>query len=209
MQTGTASSPPPPTLSLSLNGSSHSSFPCFTPLISHLDSRLNPRRLRQECHPATLSIFVTVTHFRSPDYALPGDNGGWCNSFLVPTSTLSRPCFLRPPGTRPELPPLPSVGYPAKGVAACRVGSTIPLSTDHEPDRSDERQRIEDAGGFVIWAGIWRRFKKKKMMVFIIIASDGLWDVFPNKEVVMEIKVLGLPMMTIDMGLSWSPSPGL
>ena len=47
------------------------------------------------------------------------------------------------------------------------------------------------------------------MMVFIIIASDGLWDVFPNKEVVMEIKVLGLPMMTIDMGLSWSPSPGL
>ena len=46
-------------------------------------------------------------------------------------------------------------------------------------------------------------------MVFIIIASDGLWDVFPNKEVVMEIKVLGLPMMTIDMGLSWSPSPGL
>ena len=106
--------------------------------------------------PATLSIFVTVTHFRSPDYALPGDNGGWCNSFLVPTSTLSRPCFLRPPGTRPELPPLPSVGYPAKGVAACRVGSTIPLSTDHEPDRSDERQTIEDAGGFVIWAGIWR-----------------------------------------------------
>ena len=54
-----------------------------------------------------------------------------------------------------------------------------------------------------------QRFKKKKMMVFIIIASDGLWDVFPNKEVVMEIKVLGLPMMTIDMGLSWSPSPGL
>lgn len=29
----------------------------------------------------------------------------------------------------------------------------IPLSIDHKPDRSDERQRIEDAGGFIIWAG--------------------------------------------------------
>ena len=37
-------------LSLSLNGSSHSSFPCFTLLFSHLGSCLNPRRLRQWCH---------------------------------------------------------------------------------------------------------------------------------------------------------------
>jgi len=29
----------------------------------------------------------------------------------------------------------------------------IPLSIDHKPDRSDERQRIEKAGGFIIWAG--------------------------------------------------------
>ena len=41
-------------------------------------------------------------------------------------------------------------------VVACRAGSAIPLSTDHKPDRSDERQRIEEAGGFVIWAGTWR-----------------------------------------------------
>jgi hypothetical protein len=27
------------------------------------------------------------------------------------------------------------------------------LSIDHKPDRSDERQRIEEAGGFVVWAG--------------------------------------------------------
>lgn len=31
--------------------------------------------------------------------------------------------------------------------------AAIPLSIDHKPDRSDERQRIEQAGGFVIWAG--------------------------------------------------------
>lgn len=29
----------------------------------------------------------------------------------------------------------------------------IPLSVDHKPDRSDERERIEKAGGFIVWAG--------------------------------------------------------
>ena len=31
--------------------------------------------------------------------------------------------------------------------------TAIPLSIDHKPDRSDERERIEQAGGFIIWAG--------------------------------------------------------
>ncbi|XP_010648794.1 uncharacterized protein LOC104879041 [Vitis vinifera] len=77
-------------------------------------------------------------------------------TLLVLTSTLPCPCFSRSPGTGPELSPLSSVVYPAGRVAACRAGSAIPLSTDHKPDRSDERQRIEDAGGFIIWAGTWR-----------------------------------------------------
>lgn len=27
------------------------------------------------------------------------------------------------------------------------------VSRDHKPDQTDERQRIEEAGGFVMWAG--------------------------------------------------------
>ncbi|EPS62130.1 hypothetical protein M569_12663, partial [Genlisea aurea] len=38
----------------------------------------------------------------------------------------------------------------------CRGGKAIAVSRDHKPDQTDERQRIEDAGGFVMWAGTWR-----------------------------------------------------
>ena len=30
------------------------------------------------------------------------------------------------------------------------------LSRDHKPNREDEQQRIEAAGGSVVWAGTWR-----------------------------------------------------
>ncbi|KAF7811374.1 3-ketoacyl-CoA synthase 19-like [Senna tora] len=111
-------------------------------------------------------------------------------------------------------------------VVASRAGSVVPLSIDHKPDRSDERQRIEQAGGFIIWAaqlhfidnnelltallilpGTWRvggvlavsrAFGDKLLkpyvvadpeiqeeeidgVDFIIIASDGLWNVISNK----------------------------
>ncbi|KAF3440127.1 hypothetical protein FNV43_RR18405 [Rhamnella rubrinervis] len=95
-------------------------------------------------------------------------------------------------------------------VVACRAGSAIPLSIDHKPDRSDERERIEQAGGFIIWAGTWRvggvlavsrAFGDKLLkpyvvaepeiqeeeidgVDFIIIASDGLWNVISNKDAV-------------------------
>ncbi|KAK4284083.1 hypothetical protein QN277_000960 [Acacia crassicarpa] len=95
-------------------------------------------------------------------------------------------------------------------VVASRAGSAVPLSIDHKPDRSDERKRIEQAGGFVIWAGTWRvggvlavsrAFGDKLLkpyvvadpeiqeeeidgVDFIIIASDGLWNVISNKEAV-------------------------
>lgn len=31
--------------------------------------------------------------------------------------------------------------------------AAIPLSEDHKPNRTDERRRIENAGGVVMWAG--------------------------------------------------------
>lgn len=39
----------------------------------------------------------------------------------------------------------------------CRKwGAAIALSEDHKPNRTDERNRIEAAGGVVVWAGTWR-----------------------------------------------------
>ena len=32
--------------------------------------------------------------------------------------------------------------------------AAIAVSRDHKPDQSDERERIENAGGFVMWAGM-------------------------------------------------------
>ncbi|WVZ20055.1 hypothetical protein V8G54_007377, partial [Vigna mungo] len=97
----------------------------------------------------------------------------------------------------------------------CRGGNAIAVSRDHKPDQTDERQRIEEAGGFVMWAGTWRvggvlavsrafgdrllkqyvvadpeiqEEKVDKSLEFLILASDGLWDVVSNEEAVTMIK---------------------
>ncbi|XP_010266492.1 PREDICTED: probable protein phosphatase 2C 52 [Nelumbo nucifera] len=91
------------------------------------------------------------------------------------------------------------------------AGKAIPLSEDHKPNRTDERKRIESAGGVVMWAGTWRvggvlamsrafgdRLLKQFVVAepeiqeqeiddkfeFLVIASDGLWDVVPNEDAV-------------------------
>ncbi|KAL3570489.1 hypothetical protein D5086_027738 [Populus alba] len=90
-------------------------------------------------------------------------------------------------------------------------GKAIPLSEDHKPNRSDERRRIESAGGVVMWAGTWRvggvlamsrAFGNRMLKQFVVaepdiqeqkidqefellvLASDGLWDVVPNEDAV-------------------------
>ncbi|KAG2608247.1 probable protein phosphatase 2C 59 [Panicum virgatum] len=99
-------------------------------------------------------------------------------------------------------------------VVICR-GDAIAVSRDHKPDQTDEKQRIEEAGGFVMWAGTWRvggvlavsrAFGDKLLkqyvvadpdikeevvdssLEFLILASDGLWDVVTNEEAVAMVK---------------------
>ncbi|CAK7324144.1 unnamed protein product [Dovyalis caffra] len=90
----------------------------------------------------------------------------------------------------------------------CRGGVAVPLSVDHKPDRPDELERVEAAGGRVInWNGHrvlgvlstsrsigdqhLKPFVSSKPEVtvnertendeFLILASDGLWDVISNE----------------------------
>ncbi|XP_047966542.1 probable protein phosphatase 2C 24 isoform X1 [Salvia hispanica] len=90
----------------------------------------------------------------------------------------------------------------------CRNGKAIPLSTDHKPDRPDEMNRIQAAGGRVIfWEGarvlgvlaMSRAIGDNYLKPYVscepevtitersegdeclILASDGLWDVVSNE----------------------------
>ncbi|KAL9224238.1 hypothetical protein vseg_000298 [Gypsophila vaccaria] len=91
----------------------------------------------------------------------------------------------------------------------CRGKAPMPLSVDHKPDRKDEWDRIEAAGGKVFqWNGyrvfgvlamsrsIGDRYLKPSIIPdpevtivqrtkeddCLILASDGLWDVLTNEE---------------------------
>jgi protein phosphatase 1L len=96
-----------------------------------------------------------------------------------------------------------------------KSGKAIALSDDHKPNRSDERKRIESAGGVIMWAGTWRvggvlamsrafgnRMLKQFVVAepeiqdleidneaeFLVLASDGLWDVVPNEDAVSLVR---------------------
>ncbi|XP_015430218.1 PREDICTED: protein phosphatase 1L isoform X2 [Dufourea novaeangliae] len=106
----------------------------------------------------------------------------------------------------------------SRGVMCDGKGNAIPLSFDHKPQQERERRRINKAGGLVTFNGVWRvagilatsralgdyPLKDKKLVIadpdiltfdlsdhnpmFIVLASDGLWDTFTNEEAVAFIK---------------------
>lgn len=97
----------------------------------------------------------------------------------------------------------------------CRSGQAVPLTIDHKPNTKEERERIEGLGGVVVWAGTWRvggvlavsrAFGDKPLKKFVIstpyvqeqqltqddefliMASDGVWDVVTNEDAVSLIR---------------------
>lgn len=96
-------------------------------------------------------------------------------------------------------------------IVLSRMGKAKQLTLDHKPNREDERERIEKAGGSVVYVGTWRvggvlavsrafgdRNLKKYVVAipelneecigptdeFIVMASDGVWDVITNQDAV-------------------------
>eukprot|EP00041_Stephanoeca_diplocostata_P018203 m.379458 g.379458 ORF g.379458 m.379458 type:complete len:257 (-) comp20953_c0_seq5:3472-4242(-) len=92
----------------------------------------------------------------------------------------------------------------------CRKAGPVQLMVPHKPNNEDEKQRIEAAGGVVVWYGAWRvngvlsvaraiGDKKLKEWVigdpdvkefdldgteeYLILACDGLWDVMDEDTV--------------------------
>uniref|UniRef100_J3MEN0 protein-serine/threonine phosphatase n=2 Tax=Oryza brachyantha TaxID=4533 RepID=J3MEN0_ORYBR len=99
---------------------------------------------------------------------------------------------------------------------ALKAGKAVPLSEDHKPNRKDEQKRIEDAGGIVVLDDTWRvngllamsrafgnralkhcvkaepEIQEKvvdESLEYLILATDGLWDVMRNEDAVSLLKV--------------------
>jgi serine/threonine protein phosphatase PrpC len=105
----------------------------------------------------------------------------------------------------------------SRAVMSSSQNTTIALSHDHKPENPDEKARIEKHGGTVVSNRVngnlavsrgFGDFDLKPMVScepefeihlrkefedeFIIIACDGLWDVFSNEEATMEVrKIIG------------------
>ena len=98
----------------------------------------------------------------------------------------------------------------SRAILVKRNGEVVPLSRDHKPNCADEQARISSRGGRVVHWGVWRvegvlavsraigdrllkeyviaepefkEIRRSAQDAFVIIASDGLWDVLSNEDV--------------------------
>ena len=90
------------------------------------------------------------------------------------------------------------------------------MSVDHKPDRQDEKKRITKLGGKVLHCGRWRvqgvlavsraigdvnlqpyvtcepEIMERELLddedCYLVLASDGIWDVLSNNEVSIVVK---------------------
>jgi protein phosphatase 1L len=100
----------------------------------------------------------------------------------------------------------------SRAIVVKRDGSAVAMSIDHKPDLPSEKKRIIDLGGYISHHGVWRvngnmavsrsigdvalkpyiiptpditgyTIDKDGNDNFLVIASDGLWDVMTNSYV--------------------------
>lgn len=96
-------------------------------------------------------------------------------------------------------------------VTLCKRGMAVRMMEPHKPNRKDERQRIEDLGGCVVWFGDWRvngniavsrsigdrdhkpfvsadpdtaEFDLEGDEEYLILGCDGLWDTIAAPDVI-------------------------
>jgi len=108
----------------------------------------------------------------------------------------------------------------SRGVLCRANGATEVITQDHKPELEAEKRRIEALGGFVSYIGCWRAmgilamsraigdlFLKPYVSAepdvsavaldatdeFVILASDGVFDVFDNEQVVRIARSAGSP----------------
>lgn len=97
----------------------------------------------------------------------------------------------------------------SRAVLVHRSGKVSVLTSDHKPNRPDERRRIQELGGSVVFWGVWRvegilavsraigdrmlkpfvvaepevkKFTRTETDRYVVLASDGVWDTISNDD---------------------------